>query len=185
MKIEALFLTIEVIFLLSNAVGQDASKHVFLLQDPEQHQWCAYAQESRWTSDVQSANSLTIATVEYSGAHISKIDFTENDEAGDWVVYDHYYTNLKGELQQLKRTVNILPGDRTEEATYLIEDGKATRQTHQVRSLSTKGRLAAKDREQWLPQAPIVKRLENFPFFPLLSKISTVTASGKICLPEK
>lgn len=184
MKKIATMLLAEVICLLSSAIGQGASRKVFLLQDPQQHQWCAYTQESQWTSDVKSADSLTIATVEYSGGHISKIDLTENDEAGDWVVYDHYSTDGRGQLHQLKRTVNILPGDRTEDVTYLIQNGKARSLTHKVRSLSTKEPLAAKNREEWLPKVLIVKRLEDFPFFPLLSKTPTLRPNGKVCLAE-
>jgi hypothetical protein len=172
---------------MNGALAQSTGKRFFLLEDAEHHQWCAYGNESEWTSEVKSLTALMVATLEYSGDQVSKIAVTEEDEAGDWIVYDHYLIGDKGEIRELKRTINILPGDRSEEETYLVLDGKAKKQSSNSRKLSTKEVLPAQqEQKDWLPNVPIIPRLQDFPFAALISgKHLEPASSGKVCVPVK
>jgi hypothetical protein len=57
----------------NSALAQTTGSRVFLLEDAEHHQWCAYGSESEWTSEVKSLTAMVVATLEYSGDHVSKI----------------------------------------------------------------------------------------------------------------
>jgi hypothetical protein len=100
---------------VNSVLAHSTGKRLFLLEDAEHHQWCAYGSESEWTSEVKSLTAMVVGTLEYSGDHISKIAVTEEDEAVDWTVYDHYVIDDKGQISELKRTINICPetGART------------------------------------------------------------------------
>lgn len=174
--------------LLGSASGTDAhrSSQSFLLEDAKQERWCAYGNKSLWTSDVQSFAASVVATVEYSGDHLSKISVTEEDEAGDWIVYDHYAVGEKGNILGLNRIINILPGDRSEEETYIVVNGKAKKQSSISRKLSTKEVLTVQKEKDWLPDVPIVTRLSDFPFASLIiGKRVRVSLSEKKCVPLK
>lgn len=138
-------------------------RRLFFLQDVQHKQWCAYESEPVWTSEVKRLGADSVATVDYADDRVSNIALSQQDETGDWMVSDHYAVNHKGELRKLKRIINILPGDRSEEELYMIADGKAKKQTHISRKLSTGKTLRAPE-EVWLPQVPIVTRLQDFPF---------------------
>jgi hypothetical protein len=180
-----------ILFLLSavvvyGALAQSTGKRLFLLEDAEHHQWCAYGSESEWTTEVKSLTALVVATLEYTGDHVSKIAVTEEDEAGDWTVYDHYLIDEKGQIRELKRTINILPGDRSEDETYLVLDGKAKKQASDSRRLSTKEALPGQKEKVWLPEVPIITRVQDFPFVSLiLEKHPELSSSGKVCVPVK
>jgi hypothetical protein len=84
-----------------------------------------------------------------------------------------------------KRIINVLPGDGSENETYLILDGKAKKQASDSRRLSTKEVLPDKEKD-WLPNVPIVARLRDFPFASLiLEKHSELSSSGRVCIPVK
>lgn len=170
---------------VNSALAQSTGKRLFLLEDAEHHQWCAYGSESEWASEVKSLTARVVATLEYSGDHVSKISVTEEDEAGDWTVYDHYVIDEKGQIRELKRTINILPGDRSEDETYLVLDGKAKKQASDSRRLSTKEALPEKEKD-WLPNVPIVTRVRDFPFASfILEKHPELSSTGKVCVPVK
>jgi hypothetical protein len=180
-----------VLFLLgavvvNGALAQGTGKPLFLLEDTEHHQWCAYGSESEWTSEVKSLTAMVVGTLEYSGDHVSKIAVTEEDEAGDWTVYDHYVIDDKGQISELKRTINILPGDRSEDETYVMLDGKPKKQVSNSRRLSTKEPLHGQKEKVWLPEVPIITRVQDFPFASLiLEKHPQLASSGKVCVPVK
>ena len=180
-----LMMFIGVVF-VKQAFTQSVSRNIPLLDDTEHHQWCAYRSESDWTAEVRSLNALSVGTLEYTGDHISKIDVTAEDESGDWIVYDHYALDSGGKIRELSRTINILPGDRSENETYIIRDEKARKQSSSTERLSTKEVLPSQqDQETWLPNVPVVTRLKDFPFSDLISKKSLDTSSSKVCIPEK
>src|SRR5690348_5698705 len=95
---------------LSSALAQGINKKFFLLEDLEHNQWCIYNNESEWNDNVRSMTALTVGTLDYSDDQISKISLTEEDEAGDWIVYDHYRLN-DTQIREVQRTINILPED--------------------------------------------------------------------------
>jgi len=59
---------------------------------------------------------------------------TEEDETGDWIVYGHYMIDSEEPVVGLTRTINVLPGDLTQDEPYVIEGGKAKKQTSKSRS---------------------------------------------------
>ena len=143
-------------------------------------QWCIYASESQWKLDVNSLGATTVASLKFATGHLQAVDLTHQDEAGDWIVYDHYELGQTGDLRRDQREIRILPGDRLVEEIYLIRDGVVDKQNSSTKSLSTGQKLT--NGEDWLPDVPVVSRLKDFPFAPLLDvDRSRILAKGKIC----
>jgi hypothetical protein len=160
---------------------QTAAKTIYLLEDAEHQQWCAFSSESGWKSQVNSLSAMRVATVDYVNDHISVVHITEEDETGDWIVYDHYSFDKSGALQKLKRTMNILPGNRSEEQVFLVQDGKTIKQSTISRDLST-GKPTAPSND-WLPDVPIITSVQAFPFSSLIgSKRLEIWSKGKACI---
>lgn len=161
-------------------------KQLFLLEEPIQMQWCAYNNESAWKSDVNRLGAIVVATLGYADdtLRVSKIDVTEADQAGDWIVYDNYALDENEHLRKLKRTINVSPGDRSEEEVYTIKDSRATKQASISRELST-GKTAGPEKV-WLPEVPIITQLQNFPFASFIGKgHPEVWSTSKVCIAVK
>jgi len=45
----------------NRALAQVTVKRLFLLEDVEHHQWCAYGSESEWASEVKSLTAMVVA----------------------------------------------------------------------------------------------------------------------------
>ena len=160
--------------------AQTPTHKLFLLEDDTRKEWCVYANESQWKSQVASSGAARVATMYYSDARLTSVDITTEDETGDWIVFDHYALSATGDIQQVQRKVNILPGDRSVSETFLVLDGKAKLQTRTTTSLSAGDKLT--DAEHWLPRVRVVTRLKNFPFVSLTTvKYSDVLSKGKTC----
>jgi hypothetical protein len=161
---------------------QTTHNKVFLLGDDGRKEWCAYASDSLWKERVASTGAATVATMTFSNARLTSVEVTTEDEAGDWMVFDHYTLSAAGDLENLRRRYNILPGDRSVSETYLFADGKAKLQNRETTSLTTGEKLTAG--EKWLPEVRFATRLKDFPFAPLtMLKYSDVLSKGKICAP--
>jgi hypothetical protein len=162
------------------ALAQIVPKRLFLLQDSEHQQWCAYKAESDWSSEVKSLNSPVVATLELADGRVSKVFLTEEDETGDWIVYDTYTLNENGAIEALKRTSNILSDDRKVQVTYAIKNGRAQEEAKTSRRLSTKEILPSQ--KDWLPDVPVVTRAQDLPFFPILEDMHPeVWPKGRKC----
>jgi len=144
------------------------SRTVYLLDDAVHHQWCLFASELPWRSAVRAASATRVATAEYDQEHVISLNVTEEDGAGDWTVYDRYSLDRSGKLQMLRRTINVLPGERSVEQLYSIRSGKVVLVHRTVRDLST-GRPASLS-GTWLPKLPITTKLAPFPFYSLLNR---------------
>ena len=162
-----------------------SDKALYIANDLEnEERWCAFSKESDWKSASESLKSLTVARVEYKGDRIAEIYVTERDEAGDWTVYDAYSLDESEKPQSLKRTMNVIPGDRSEEELWLIKDGRATKQRSTSHSLST---LKPVDPTPIIfPEVPIVRSLQGFPFWRLIrDKRREVLSKGRACIPDR
>src|SRR3954465_7773238 len=115
------------------SVGQS----MYLLEDAQGQRWCAYRSQAAWKSAVDSLQALDVARVEYRNEHSSAVNFTQQDEAGDWIVYDRYSLGENGRLNQLRRKINIIPGDVSEEQVFEINDERANKISTVRRKLST------------------------------------------------
>jgi len=125
-----------------------------------------------------------VATMDFSDNQLTLIDLTTEDEAGDWMVFDHYTINVAGEPEILLRKSNILPGDRSVTLTYLILDGKAKLQKRMTTSLTTGEKFTGP--ENLLPRVPVITRRADFPFRSLnAAKYADVLSKGKICVPAR
>jgi len=173
--------------LLLTSVNNPASvksvrQSMYLLEDVPGQRWCAYRSQAAWKSAVDSLQALGVATVEYRNEHSSAVNFTQQDEAGDWIVYDRYSLGENGRLNQLRRKINIIPGDVSEEQVFEINDERANKISTVRRKLST-GKIDGNPRDVWLPDLPVITTLQAFPFSSLLNKRSAVLSKGKDCEP--
>jgi len=169
---------------MNYAAGQTILKRLFLLQDSGHQQWCAYRTESDWAAEVKSLSSPVVGSLEYADGRVSKISLTEEDDTGDWIVYDEYALNKNGGIEAARRTFNIIADDRSIEVTYAIKDGKAREEAKTSRRLSTKEILPSQ--KDWLPGVPVVTRVQDFPFFPILAdKHPEAWLNGRTCSSNK
>lgn len=185
-RLVILFFTGTILFaalLRQTAFPQTTTQKLFLLKDTSRHEWCAYGSESEWTDKVQAVNADVVGMVEFSESKISRVDVTRQDETGDWVVFDHYTVSNDGQIVKLSRTINVLPGDITVDEGYLIEGGKARKQSDTVRRLSTKEALPKGTTLDWLPRVPVTVRIEAFPFASLISANHAPIGKEKACAP--
>lgn len=152
---------------------------VFLLENARGRQWCAYNNELTWKAAVRSVEAMTVGALTYSNGNLSGINVTETDQSGDWIVYDRYSLDDRGEIVELMRVINVLPGDRHVVETYSISNGKAKKISAEEKSLTT-GKPLASPQPVWLPNPPIEAEVKQFPFSGLLMNPDLRTAS-KTC----
>jgi hypothetical protein len=159
--------------------AQTGSRSLYFLSDSDEH-WCAYGDETEWKSDVQRLRALTVAMIQYTGDRVSLMHFTDEDEAGDWIVYDIYSMDKQGKIESLTRTINIIPEDRSELETWRIQGGKPSRQNSISRTLGTL--KPVEPTPIFLPGEPIITSLETLPFWAWArDKRQDVWAKGKMC----
>jgi len=160
--------------------GQPSAKTLYLLEDDKHEQWCAFREEREWKAEVESVSALVVATATYVDGRLSVLEVTQQDEAGDWIVYDHYSLDQSGRISKLKRTINVLPGDRSEDEVFLMVSGSPKKESAARRKLSTGEPVSGPD--VWLPDVPIKTRIEAFPFFPLINSAGTeLRSKAKSC----
>jgi hypothetical protein len=123
---------------------------------------------------------MAVGALTYSNDHLSRIDVTETDESGDWIVYDNYFIDNNGYVIRLSRLINVLPDDRSVSQTFSIIKERIT-QTAMTERVLGSGKLLISPKPVWLPDLPIRASLKQFPFSGLLSRPSVGTA-GKVCL---
>jgi hypothetical protein len=169
----------------STSFGSGSFAHLppsrlFLLSDSGRNEWCIFANEQLWRSQVESTGASLVATMDILDGHLKAIDLTTEDEAGDWMVFDHYTIAVNGDLQDVRRKSNILPGDRSVVETYSIAEGKAKLLSRTTTSLSTGKKLT--NPEDWLPEVPITTRINDFPFAPLAKvTYAEILSKRRIC----
>ena len=164
----------------SHALAKAATRsEVFLLENARGRQWCAYNNELTWKTAVRNIKAMTVGTLTYSNGNLSRINVTETDQSGDWIVYDRYSLDDRGEIVELLRVINVLPGDRHVIETYSISNGKAKKISTEEKSLTT-GKPLASPQPVWLPNLPIEAEVKRFPFAGLLTNPNLRTAS-KTC----
>jgi hypothetical protein len=165
-------------------VAQLHPKKLYLFEDIEHHQWCAFGEKSIWQDAVNKISALRVGTVDYIDDHIAAIDMTEESESGDWVVYDHYSFDEDGILSKLNRTINVLPGDQSVKSVFVIHNNKAKKRSTVALKLST-GNPVSRSKE-WLPHIPIITNAQAFPFSPLIDakqfKIQ-ISSQSRMCMP--
>ena len=168
--------------LANNASSQAATeKKLYLLKAAAQQQWCIYRSETEWNCDVQRQQAMVVATVEHIRGRLIAVNVTEQDETGDWIVYDNYTIGADSQPQSLKRTVNILPGDRSEELMFQVRGGRASQLSRTTRQLGTNKPLHNAD--SWLPNVPVVARVQAFPFASLIAPERLKTLPLRRCVP--
>lgn len=160
-----------------------AGNAVYFLKDDVHRQWCGYARESRFKVQVQPLRAMVVGKVDYTNGRVSAVHVTETDETGDWAVNDEYALDSSEEVKTLKRTINILPEDLSEEQLFVIENGKAVQQRNNHRDLRT-GKPTQRS-VSWFEPPPVITSLQAFPFSPLVvGKQQAVWSGGEFCISE-
>ena len=161
------------------------SKPIFLLQD-KNSSWCAYKNKGEWSSDVETNEIVRVGSLEYSANKLAIVNVTEEDESGDWTVYDTYRIDNGGNIVGLRRTINIIPGDRSEQNFYTFENRRLKLKSREVRSRSTQKKSEPSSKETWRPNVPIVTEIGQFPFNSfLLNNHFLLSSNAKECVPGK
>jgi hypothetical protein len=160
--------------------GQHAVETLYLLKDRKHEQWCAFRDQRQWRASVDSLSASVVATADFVDGRISAVEVTEQDETGDWIVYDHYSLAENGRISKLKRTVNSLPSDRSDSEIFQIANGVAQKESTASRKLSN-GEPVTRSTALY-PDPPIVTSIQSFPFFPLLAATRLEDNSSKSCV---
>lgn len=166
----------------SSLSAQAQQDTVFVLHDQGRGRWCAFSSERVWKAALQRVGSMQAGTVIYSDDHLSSVNLREEDESGDWTVYDHYSFDTHQRLTKLSRMTNILPGDRSVLVVYGINNGKVTRQGTSTKQLSS-GKLLGAPKSIWLAELPVATGVKAFPFFGP-SAAQRTRKRGHCCVPD-
>jgi len=167
-------------------VGENriTGKTVYFLKDDSHKQWCGYASESRFKSQIQALVAMVVGGADYTNGRISRVRITETDETRDWAVNDDYTISNSGKIQSLKRIINILPENNSEEQLFLIQNGKAIKQRSIFHALGI-GKTPQKSVD-WFKASPVVTSIGEFPFSSLVeSKRTEVWSKGDTCIPMR
>jgi hypothetical protein len=163
--------------------GTTEGKTVYFLKDSAHKQWCAYASESQLRTQVQSLRAMVVGGVDYVGGRVSAVHVTQSDETGDWAVNDDYSVDEAGKIQRLRRTINILPEDNSEEQVFLLASATPFLQSSTHRELRT-GKPTQKT-VGWFHAPPVVASLRAFPFAALIGGgRQDAWANGTACVPD-
>ncbi len=169
--------------LAQNGAGPPAGRPIYFLKDDMHAQWCAYASETRFKAQVQSLRAMIVGQVDYTNGHASALHITEADETGDWAVNDDYALDGRGNIRALKRMINIIPEDTSEQQLFIVKDGRAIPQGGSSRELRS-GKPTQK-RVDWFQPPPVITSLKALPFSGLVtSKQQTVWSKGEDCVPD-
>jgi hypothetical protein len=154
---------------------------VCFLKDDLHKRWCGYASESQMKAQVQSLGAMVVGCVEYTNGLISAVRVTEVDETGDWAVNDEYALEKNETIKALKRTINILPENTSEEQQFLIERGQAVKTRSTYRELRT-GKII-QESVDWFQSPPVITDIRSFPFSNLIGdKRFEIWSKGKACV---
>ena len=124
---------------------------------------------------------MAVGMLSYFDGRLTQIDETETDESGDWMVFDNYFLDDQGQIVKLTRLINVLPGDRSVQQMFAINDGRANKTATTEKLLSTGKRLRTPNQE-WLPDLPIRIGTKFFPFHRLL-ELPGLTDKAQVCAP--
>jgi hypothetical protein len=160
--------------------GQKGPREIPYLEDARSRQWCAFDTQSEWQAAVNNTRSMRVGTLIYPDGLLSEIHFNQEDEAGDYIVYDDYFVDARGSIVKLSRKINILPGRRSVVQVFSVMNGKAKKTGETATDLST-GEPLISPRPIWLPNLPIHTSIRAFPFSELVGKPG-LTNSTKTCV---
>lgn len=160
-----------------------AAKTLYFLRDDHDKRWCGYADKSRLEAQVRSLGAMVVGGVDYTNGRVTTVDITEEDETGDWAVNDEYTLDENERMRTLKRTINIIPGNTSEEQVFRVQGGKAIKLRSTYRDLRT-GK-PTNSRADWFEPSPVITSLQAFPFWMLIAtKRQVVWTAGEACIPD-
>src|SRR5205807_8954417 len=110
-------------FIWPQAAPSKSETELYLLEDSRHQQWCVFRSKSLWESEVKALPALSVGSLEYEKHRLSAVNVTQEDETGDWIIYDHHSLDKDGTPDKLIRTINVLPRDFSETQLYVIQDG--------------------------------------------------------------
>jgi len=155
---------------------------VYFLRDDSHQQWCGYASESRFKAQIQPLRALVLGAANYANGRLLALRLTQTDETGDWAVNDEYARDKSGKFEALRRRIEILPEDSSEEQLFVIHNGRAIKQRSVYHELRT-GKVSQKS-VNWFKAPPVMTDIEAFPFSPLIgSRRNDVWSAGSVCVP--
>lgn len=159
---------------------QSKIRQLYLLEDADHKRWCAFDKKSTWQSKVNKISAMWVAKVVYIDDYVSAVNITEEDQTGDWIVYDKYSLD-KGVFRTLNRLINVLPEDRSVRQVFVIDSGKARGRTAIHTRLSTgKAITPATD---LLPDIPVFTNIHALPFSVLMGdRRFEVWTKGELCM---
>lgn len=187
-KIWAAILSVTAALVVSWLFAQSGASHsagssIYFLKDDLHERWCGYASESRFKTEVQLLRAQVVGKTDYMNGRVSVVHVTITDESGDWAVNDDYTLDNNQNVRSLKRTINILPEDTSEEQLFVMEKGQPHRQRSAYRDL--RSGQSTRKRVDWFQAPPIITELTNFPFGALIFESQyRIWTSGQECVSE-
>lgn len=164
--------------------GKDAAATtVYFLEDPSGMQWCGYASRVRMEQQTQTLMAMVNGAADYRGRRLSTIKVSESDETGDWAVNDEYTIGPRGNVQTIRRTINIIPEDNSEEQLFDVRDGKIIKRKDSRRELRS-GKPTEKTVD-WFQPPRLISAVDSFPFSVLITTLKqSVLSKGELCVPR-
>ncbi len=125
-----------------------------------------------------------MGSLQYDHGHISQICIRQLNSTGDWVLDDQYEVSQKGEIVKLFRVVGYLSEDALKRESYEIQDGRATRKTRSVISMTTQEILPSPSPLDEVGSWQIFTRTKDLPFVALIERFrSSGVNEPELCVP--
>jgi hypothetical protein len=162
--------------------GSDEPQEVFILQDVKQGSWCAFVHEEEWKNAAQRQPSDFVAVIRRVGGVLTTIYISSNSE--DTHTNDEYSVDPNGNLVSLTRLTDDLTDKMTREQKWTIRGAQTSPPSETWTEFTTHRRIQPPaEQVDWLAKYPIILKLRDFPFSPLLyDKYPERWPAGRRCV---
>ncbi|MFM2125684.1 MAG: hypothetical protein RL328_2135 [Acidobacteriota bacterium] len=172
--------------------AQDRPDKVFLLEDADKHEWCAYTDHQRWETEREARNWVSVGAVDFDKGNVIRVFLTVPADSGEWVVSDEYAVNDSSVIETVTRYVDHTKGGFFEKSVYFVEETQAVLISRDYKTPDETDLPKDPDAKQSetshtyrghvLPDLKVWLHLMDFPFSEFLQKDHTeVWRTGRTC----
>jgi hypothetical protein len=162
--------------------GADKPQRTFILQEAQCGRLCGYTNKDEWGRAPKPQDPQVSAIAEWVVGALTTILVEVDTE--DTSTYDEYTVDKDGSIRQLKRALDNVSVKSTREQIWDIRGGRATKTSESWMEFKTHKPLSPDRRLDELYELPIFVRMNDFPFYSLITdKHPEHWPGGKRCVP--
>jgi hypothetical protein len=162
--------------------GQLKTQKLYFLRDDSAKQWCGYTNQTVENAEFGRMHSVLDGEVDYTNGQVSRIVFTLNSVSGDWDVQDEFIVDKDERFNTVRRSIVNLTHGVEEVQQFIVQDGKAIRQSTTTRALQT-GEPAPALTDDY---GAVITTVTAFPFWTFVKeRHQQILSEGKLCVADK